>query len=67
LFVEHPHREDRDLEDENCGLFESALPVIADMLPKNDDLLLAREMGSQIGKGFFGFLGKLGERASELG
>ena len=67
LFVEHPNGEEvADLEDEAAGFLKQRRLGIADVLPKNDDLLLTRKMRPQIGKGFFRILGKLGERASEL-
>ncbi len=68
LFVEHPNSEEvADLEDEAAGFLKQRCLGIADVLPKNDDLLLTRKMRPQIGNGFFRILGKLGERASELG
>ena len=54
------------MEDEAASFLKQRCLRIADVLSKNDDLLLARKMRPQIGKGFFRILGKLGERASEL-
>ena len=68
LFVEHPNSEEvADLEDEAAGFLKQRCLGIADVLAKNHDLLLTRKMCPQIGNGFFRILGKLGERASELG
>src|SRR5713226_5740639 len=67
LFIEHPNSEEvADLEDEAAGFLKQRRLSIADVLAKNDDLLLGREMRPQIGNGFLWILRKLGERASEL-
>ena len=67
LFVEHPDGEKvTDLQDEAAGFLKQRRLGSADVLPKNDDLLLGRKMRPQIGKGLFRILGKLGERVSEL-
>ncbi len=54
LFVEHPNSEEvADLEDEAAGLLKQRRLGVADVLPKNDDLLLTRKMRPQIGERLF--------------
>src|SRR6267143_1485822 len=67
LFIEHPNSEEvADLEDEAASFLKQRCLGIADVLSKNDGLLLGREMRPQMSKGFLWILGKLGEGASEL-
>ena len=52
LFAEHPNREEvADLEDEAADFLKQRCLGVADVLAKNDDLLLHRKMRAQIGDG----------------
>src|SRR5258708_6886960 len=67
LLVEHPNcKKVADLEDKTAGFLKQRCLGVADVLPKNDDPLVSREMCSQVAKGLFGILRKLSQRASEF-
>ena len=58
LLVEHPHGEEvADLEDEASGFLKQRCLSIADVLAKNDELLLTEKCARRSATAFLGFLG----------
>ena len=67
LFVENPDGEEiADLQDEAAGFLKKRGLGVADVLPKDDDLLLAEKWARRSARAFFGFLGNVASALPSL-